>query len=263
MKFYLITSIVSLFGDMAYIFDYPRSIIYPAVLILLLTAFSPKDIYDGWKLYRALERGGELPPRLADFPVHPTSVEKYLDVKEKIERFKNEVLRGEPSQIILSSDDLNDLYLQGISINKYYVDWQAISIGVSYFKYNNSYTNFEITDSSVLEKQIRYIDYSRNDGIDSVTDEIEFLKSDNIILVATKMTEINGKKPFKFIQDSSMKEYNLRSSSLLKNILRCNFDFSTSHLDSNERQLISSVIDKLTNIEITNGCLIIEFNQVF
>lgn len=74
MESSLIISVSNLFGDMAYIFDYPRSIIYPAVLILLLRAFSPKDLYDGWKLYRALERGGQLPPRLAEFPVHPTSV---------------------------------------------------------------------------------------------------------------------------------------------------------------------------------------------
>ncbi len=258
MESSLIISVSNLFGDMAYIFDYPRSIIYPAVLIFLLIAFSPKDLYDGWKLYRALERGGELPPRLAEFPVHSTSVEKYLGVKERIERFKNGVLRDGSSQIILSSDDLNDLYLQGTPINKYYVDWQAISIGVSYFKYNNSYNSFEITTDSILQKQIRYIDYAINDGINSSTDEIEFSKSDNMISVISRTIEINGKKPFKFVQDSSIKKYNIKSSSLLKNILRCDFDFSSSYLESNEYRLILSVIDKLTNVEIVNGCLNIE-----
>jgi hypothetical protein len=250
----------SLFGDMAYLLDFPRSIIYPAVFILLLTAFSPVYIYAGWKLYRALERGGELPPRLAEFPVHPTSIEKYLDVKERIEQFKRQVLKGESSQIILDSDDLNDLYLQGTSINKYYVSWQALSIGASYLKYDNSYTSFEITSSSILQKQIRYIDYTINDGISSSTDEIEFSKSDGMISVRSTMTEINGKKPFKFVQGSSIKEYNIRSNSLLENILRCDFEFSISHLESNEHQLILSAIDKLTRVEVSNGYLSIESN---
>jgi hypothetical protein len=250
----------SLFGDMAYLLDFPRSIIYPAVLMLLLTAFSPKYIYAGWKLYRALERGGELPQRLSEFPAHPTSIEKYLDVKERIEQFKRQVLKGESSQIILSSGDLNDLYLQGTPINKYYVSWQAVSVGVSYFKYNNSYTSFEITDTSVLQKQIRYIDYAMNDGISSSTDEIEFSKSADMISIRSRMTEINGKKPFKFVQDSSVKEYSIRSSSLLENILRCNFEFSISYLESNEHQLILSVIDKLTQVEVANGYLRIESN---
>ena len=222
---------VNVFGDMAYIFDYPRSIIYPAVLILLLTAFSPKDIYDGLKLYRALERGDKLPSRLAEFPAHPTSVEKYLDVKEKIEKFKYQALRGESSQIILSSNDINDLYLQGIPINKYSTDWQSISTGVPFFKYNNSFTSFEITSSSILERKIGYINYARADGIESITDEIKFLMSDNQILVESKMIEINGKEPMKFVQDSTSRQYGIRSSGLLENILKCSFDFSINYLE--------------------------------
>lgn len=258
MEFYFISNMINVFGDMAYIFDYPRSIIYPAVLILLLTAFSPKDIYDGFKLYRALERGDKLPPRLANFLVHPTSVEKYLDVKEKIEKFKYQVLRGESSQIILSSNDLNDLYLQGIPINKYSIDWRSISIGIPFFKYNNSFTIFEIT-SVISQREIKYINYARSDGIESCTDEIEFSMSDNQILVKSKMTEINGKEPMKFVQDIITSEpYEIRSSSFLENVLKCNFDFSINYLESNEHQLILSVMDKLTNVAVLNECLIIE-----
>jgi hypothetical protein len=106
-----------------------------------------------------------------------------------------------------------------------------------------------ITKISSLRKSVQF---------SSTTDEIEFLKSDNMISVRSRMTEINGKNPFKFVQNSSIKGYSIRSSSLLENILKCNFDFSISYLESNEYQLILSVIDKLTNIEIVNGCLNIE-----
>lgn len=160
---------------MSYLFDFPRSIIYPAVAILFLIAFNPKDMYDAWKLFRALEINGELPSRLADFPVHITSREKYLNVKEKIEEFKSQVIRGEASRIFLNSDDLNDLYLQGNSLNKYHTDWQGVSIGTSSYKYNNCFMYFEIPNNSILHKSISYIDSAMPGGIKSNTDEILFL----------------------------------------------------------------------------------------
>jgi hypothetical protein len=262
MEFYLTSVISSFFGDISYLFEFPRSIIYPAVFILLLIAFNPKYTYDAWRLYQALERGGELSPRLADFPIHPTSIEKYLNVKEKIEQFKYKVLRGEGSQIALSSDDLNDLYLQGISINKYHIDWQAISIGISFYKYRNCYTYFEITNNDIMQKKIEYVEWNMPNGIRSSTNEINFQKLDNnTFLFKSQLIEVNGKKAFEFVRKSTMKEASIKCCDLLENIFKCDFDFSMDYLESNEYQLILEIIEKLTNIEISNGCLNIEFEQ--
>lgn len=261
MEFYLTSVTSSLFGDISYLFEFPRSIIYPALFILLIVAFNPKYTYDAWRLYQALERGGELSPRLANFPIHPTSIEKYLNVKEKIEQFKYKVLRGEESQIALSSDDLNDLYLQGNSINKYHIDWQAISIGIPFYKYRNFYMYFEIINNNIIHKQIEYIEWTMPNGIKSSTNEINFQKLDNnTFLFKSQLTEINGKQAFEFVRRSTMKEASIKYCSLLENVFKCNFNFSIDYLEGNEYKLILEVIEKLTNVEVTNGNLIIEAN---
>jgi hypothetical protein len=262
MEFYLTSVTSSLFGDISYLFEFPRSIIYPALFILLIVAFNPKYTYDAWRLYQELERGGELSPRLADFPIHPTSIEKYLNVKEKIEQFKYKVLRGEESQIALSSDDLNDLYLQGNSINKYHIDWQAVSIGISFYKYRNFYMHFEIVKNSIMHKEIEYIEWNMPNGIRSSTDEINFQKLDNnTFLFKSQLIEVNGKKAFEFVRKSTIKEASIKYCDLLENIFKCDFNFSIDYLESNEYQLILKIIEKLTNVEIINGYLNIEFKQ--
>ena len=262
MELYVINILSTLFGDMSYLFDFPRSIIYPAVAILFLIAFNPKDMYDAWKLFRALEINGELPSRLADFPVHITSREKYLNVKEKIEEFKSQVIRGEASRIFLNSDDLNDLYLQGNSLNKYHTDWQGVPIGTSFYKYNNCFMYFEISsNNNILRKSISYIDSTMPGGIKSNTDEILFFISDNNeVRFRQDLIEINGKHPLKFVRDSVIKEFSIKACDLLENIFRCNFNFSMAYLESNDHRTFLSIIDKITNIEILNGSLIIEAN---
>jgi hypothetical protein len=262
MEFYLTSIASSPFGDISYLFEFPRSIIYPALFVLLIVAFNPKYTYDAWRLYQKLERGGELPPRLANFPIHPTSIKKYLDVKEKVEQFKYKVLRGEEGQISLSSDDLNDLYLQGNSINKYHIDWQAASIGFSSYKYSNSYMHFEIVNNIIMHKEIKYIEWSMPNGIRSSTDEINFQKLDNnTFSFKSQLIEVNGKKSFDFVRKSTMKETSIKYCDLLENIFKCDFNFSMDYLESNEYQLILEIIGKITNIKISSGCLNIEFKQ--
>lgn len=262
MELYVINILSTLFGDMSYLFDFPRSIIYPAVAILFLIAFNPKDMYDAWKLFRALEINGELPPRLAEFPVHITSREKYLNIKEKIEEFKSQVIRGEASRIFLTSENLNDLYLQGKSIDKYHTNWQTASIGTSFYKYNNCFVYFEIsTNNCILRKYISYIDSTMPGGIRSNTDKILFFISDNNeIRFRQDLIEINGKHPLKFVRDNVRKEYSIKACDLLENIFRCNFDFSMAYLESNDYRILLSIIDKITNIEISNNSLMIEAN---
>jgi hypothetical protein len=262
MELFLINILSTLFGDMSYLFDFPRSIIYPAVAILFLIAFNPKDMYDAWRLFRALEIDGELPARLAEFPVHLTSIEKYLDVREKIEEFKSQVIRGEASRLFLTSDDLNDLYLQGSSINKYHTDWQGVSVGTSSYKYNNSFVYFEISnDNTILRKYMNYIDFTMPGGIRSYTDRIDFFTSDNNeIRFREYLIEINGKDPLKFVRDKPRKESTIKACDLLENIFKCSFDFSIAYLNSNEYRIFLSIIDKITSVEISNNSLTIEVN---
>jgi hypothetical protein len=264
MKFYLMAIISSLFGDISYLFEFPRSIIYPAVSILLLIAFNPKDVYDAWRLHQVLERGGELPPRLAEFPVHPTSVEKYLDVKEQIERFKRQVLAGESSRLCLSSDNLNDLYLQGVSIDKYHSEWQGTSAGFFSDKYNNSFMHFEIVDNNVIHREIGYIDYTLPSGIKSMTRKIDFsiLDDSNEIKFSSRYLEVNGGQLFKLFESKTKEYFPVESCYLLENIFKCEFGFSRlGYLNSNEYRLILLVIEKLTNVDVINGHLIIEANN--
>jgi hypothetical protein len=122
-------------------------------VILALIAWSPKRLYTIWILKKKLDAREALPSRISDFPTHDTSLEKYLDVKRRIDDFRNCVLTGESSQISLSASDLNDVYLQGSNIDKYRVDVFALP----YMRYDNKFLFFEIIDDRILKKELEYI----------------------------------------------------------------------------------------------------------
>ena len=71
-------------------------------------------------MYR-IERGEKIPQELADFPIHQGTVREYEETKSKIEEFKSAVLQGERGvQVVLKQSDINNLYTQGVSLNKFF-----------------------------------------------------------------------------------------------------------------------------------------------
>jgi hypothetical protein len=233
--------------DITYLFNYPHSGIVIA-LIFLLIALNPKTLYDMWRLRQTLDRGETLPDRLANFPVHPTSLEKYLNVKEKIDDFKNNSLRKNSGCLSLNSDEINDIYLQGLSINKYRIDFSD-----PFIKYNNNYLFFEVQENYIIQKRIKYIDIVGTGGIITETNRISFKTLDGSVLTKGEFVEWNGKI---MTSDEDKDFYSISGNSFLVSLLRCDFTpTSYRQLDSNEHQLILTIIDKITSIEISNGCL--------
>ncbi len=236
--------------DIFHLFNYPHSGIIIALMFLLI-ALNPKTLYDMWRLRQTLDRGETLPDRLANFPVHPTSLEKYINVKEKIDDFKNNVLRQHSGYLSLNSDEINDVYLQGFSINKY-----RINFSDPFIKYNNNYLFFEIQGKYVIQKRIEYIDNVGIGGISTETNRISFSTSNDSVLTKREFIEWNNKV---MTSDEDEDFYSISGDSFLVSLLR--YDFtppSYRQRDSNEHQLILTIIDKITNIEISNGCLSIE-----
>jgi hypothetical protein len=250
--YFMAANVINIIQDFNYLFSYQNSLAILA-LILSLIAWSPMKIYSMLKLYKKLDKGKALPSRINDFPVHNTSLEKYLNVKKKIDDFRDLILREEPSKISISADELNDLYLEGSSINKY-----TINLSASFIKYSNNFFFFEIFDNTIFRKEINYITSDGMDGIVTQTIEFLFEVTENDILCKEETVERNGKN----VRGKDKYEILFRplnASNFLESLLRGSFQPLTyQQIYGNEIQLTSKIIDKINFIEVSDGHITIE-----
>lgn len=243
---------------MSHLFSYPQSILI-MLLILTLVAWSPKKIYFMWLLHKKLDSGQPLPKKLSDFPIHQTSLDDYSNIKEKIECFKNKVLRGEASEISLNSNEINTIYLQGISINKYKVN-PFSSMHPLFMKYSNYYFYFEIVEDKIIKRMINYITPDGLDGIATRTDEIMFLNSNGSVLTKEEMVEWNTRNK-KDINNNEF--YSIKGSSFLPCLLRCSFEsLNLKQLQSSENEIIFKIVNAITYINIVERTLKIKVDRI-
>jgi hypothetical protein len=244
------------------IIEFPHAALIGSFLLLFLS-FNPINLYAMWRLHQRLERGESLPDRLENFPILPTSVEDYVNSWEKVENFKREVLKGNSSQLVLSSDDINHIYLKGIPINKYSVN-NLYGLVPVVFKYSNTFLYFQVADDAILKKKVEYCNGSSigmPDGVITETTETRYKNTDNGVLKHAFVVEWNGKKM------DSQKDWtddkftaSIRGSTLLTAILTGDFNPPLDG-DINQRKLIASIIRKITQINISDGFLIIISNS--
>jgi hypothetical protein len=232
-----------------------------AFMLFLFICLNSRNLFKMWILYQKLDRGESLPDRLANFPTHPTSIQDYLNSKEKINLFISQSLKSHSCQLTLSADDINNLYLQGQSINKYRANNIAMSFS-NIFKYMNEYFYFQIIDNRLLEKRIRYLDISGIDGIATETNQTTFINQDKLVMKNYKNIEWNGKER-NFDKDcSDDKFYILRPNyDFFCRLLTDDFTLSSYDGNDNQRKLTLSVTEKITSIEIADGHLTIKVEQ--
>jgi hypothetical protein len=240
------------------IIEYPHSGLIGS-LVFLLIALRPKNLYKMWVLSQKIERGDPLPDKITSFPIQATSLDNYLNSKNKVSEFLEWALRGQSCQIELSADEINHLYLQGEQINKYNAN---IFIPLPIFRCKNKYSYFQIVGNSLLEKSIQYPNTNGIDGIVTATTEYRFKKQNQSIMRNVWSVEFNGKRIDSESNWTDEKFDFLRSNDTLLHGLFTG-DFVQAFYDENDNKgkLISSVIEKITSVEIADGHLTIKVEQ--
>jgi hypothetical protein len=229
-----------------------------AVGVIVLIAWNPKRIYTIFLLQKKLDAREALPDCISKFPIHDTTLQKYLDVKLRIDEFKRLVLSGEFASISLSAADINDAYLQGSNIDKYKFD---VFAPFPFMKYSNKFMFFEIFDNKILKREIEYITLDGWNGVITETIEISYKNLNNALLVRKEYIERNGRNVRG--EDKSREEfYAIDGCTFLEGLLRCSFEpQGYQRMQQNENKLIQKIVgDLITSVEITDDLCIIEFD---
>jgi hypothetical protein len=235
------------------ILEYPHFYLIASLLFLFISS-NPISFYKMWELYQSLDAGGLLPEKIANFPVHSTSMEKYLISQEKINLFISQACREESCELVLNTDDINNLYLRGKSLDKYKMNNIVDPISVI-FKYYSKYFYFQIVGNSLFEKEIGYITLAGLNGISTETRETRFVNNK----ICRNLTEQNDKS---FIYKNSWDDEDFHTVNLYDSLLYKLFtnDFEVLSYDINEskKNFVLSITSKILNIEIIDECLVIK-----
>ena len=252
-------NIINLIQDIKSVFEYPHLGIIVSMMFLFL-CFDPKNLYAMWSLQQKLDRGELLPDRLASFPIHPTSTEEYLNSKQKIDLFVSQTLRENSCELNVSADDINNIYLHGESIHKYRMN--SLASFPNIFKCKADYYYYQIVNNRLLQRRIQYLVYNGVDGISTTTRETRFINHNKLVMENHKVIEWNGRKMDSDAEWSDDKFYPLRLNDLfLSRLFAGDFMLSFCDEDESQRKLMSSVIKKITSVEIADGYLIIKVEQ--
>lgn len=256
--------------NMSYFVDGVRNMLeYPHFYLILSMAFfiiasDPRSFYKMWQLFNALEKHEPLPREIADFPVHLTSIEDYMTSQEKVNLFISQSCGREPCELVLSEDDINNLYLHGETIDKYRAKYSADPLSTIY-RYSNDYLYFQITGGSIFEKRINYLTLAGCNGIRTETRETRFIEKDSLSITRTVEIEQSGRK---LDRDSDWTSEQFRPvcpNDFLLHALFTN-DFEQNSYNENEsrthqRNFAKSIIKKITSLAIVDECLIIKIDR--
>jgi hypothetical protein len=235
------------------IFEYPHFYLIASLLFLFISS-NPMSFYRMWKLYQSLDSGSLLPERIANFPVHSTSMEEYLISQEKINLFISKACRKESCELILNTDDINNLYLRGKSLDKYNMNNIVDPISII-FKYYSKYFYFQIVGNSLFEKEIEYITLAGSNGISTETRETRFINN----RICSNLTEQND---ISFIHKNSWDDKDSHAvnlyDSLLYKLLANDFETSYYNITESKKDFVLSITSKITSIEIVDESLVIK-----
>jgi hypothetical protein len=246
------------------------------IMIVYLT-FSARNIFSSYLLRRTLEEGLPLPTRLSSFPVHDTSTAAYIASFTKVETFMNQVIELGSAELWLNSDDINNIHLKGVSVNKYRINPQSLFYPLIIPKYANDLFYFELQEHSLVRRRIRYPVLEGKDGISSETLEIIFEKVDSEFRVKRRCIEFNGSDieanfrnnpVYQFLESTELlSPESIGSSFGLSNFLFHIMGATQAPNDNPERKCdsatyirVSRIIDKIESLEIIGNSFIIKCN---
>lgn len=243
-------------------------------IVIVYLTFNARNIFSNYLLRQALEEGLPLPIRLSSFPVHDTSTVAYIASFAKVETFMNQVIELGSAELWLNSDDINNIYLKGVSVNKYRINPQSLFYPLVVPKYANDLFYFELQNHTLVRRRIRYPTLEGKDGINSETLEIMFEKVDSEFRVKRRCIEFNGSDieansrnnpVYRFLESTELlSPESIGSSFGISNFLFHILGATQAPNDNPEKKCepltflrVSRIIDKIESIEIVDNFLII------
>jgi hypothetical protein len=245
-----------------------------ALVIVIVLALNAGNIFSNYVLRNALEKGLPLPKRLSDFPVHSTSTGAYIASFHKVETFMQQVLESISAELWLNSDDINNIYLKGITIDKYRVSPKSDYVPFFIPKFENDFFYFELQEHTMMYKRIRYPTLEGEDGISSETMDVQFEKVDQKYRMKLNCIELHGKDVAECFRSNPIYQFlaytelmspdNMGARLGLTNFLFHIMGVTQSPKDDPRwcsdsliHQRASMVIEKIQSIEIIDKFLII------
>lgn len=200
--------------------------------ICISTYFSTKIVFD-------IRASGKLPKVFEDFPIHLSSYDEYLEIKQRIKEFINAAISGHPYKLLISESDLNNLYTKGITLNKF---------NLGNFKY------YSIINNEVIEKEMTLPDSNGIYGFRSKTKRIRFT-GDGHRWEESVITEINGK--VKKNPNSTIKKIPLLGSEIIEYIFDDRISPPYAQAFFPTKKLVGA-LSGLKTLEIRDGLIIFE-----
>ncbi len=207
------------------------------VISLLGFGYIAYQLFSMHRMESSIIKGKNIPPNLNDFPIHQSSLTEYENSKRKIEVFKNSVLRENfDAQIILDENDINNIYTQGITLNKLIP---------------GKYLFYKIKDSLILEKSIQWPSPGSPKNICFRISEIQF-KIDETIEKPIALYKVVEERGIKFHNEASLRSLN-QSSLILFIFGGSEQPDSLKKSATVEYQKALAVIEQIQSIKINNG----------
>lgn len=240
------------------------------VLISIYLLANARNFYSNYVLRKALSRGERPPDRLANLPRHHTSPADFFRSKKKTNRFVDKVLRGQEAELLLDSDDINNIYLRGSTVNYYIVSIPAVPFIKS--RYANEYFYFWIDADSILYKKITYPSFEGRDGVQTFTRQLSFSRDGLIVKqkeVTSRVNEMNlawitsDRYDFvpRFLYDSYVIEKAIHSSEFMFFLFSVVDSPDISPKADSDRAIYESVvrvIERISDIKIVGNKLCIK-----
>lgn len=164
------------------------------ISILLWFSLNARGIYFNVLIRKSISQKKNLPKRLRDCPVHDTSIESYDFFVERIKKdIEDALMASKKIDILISKDDINNLYLRGTPIDKYRA---CPEIGLFPLRsiYENEYVYFDVLPSGLSRMEIRYPDLYGRDGVITQTQLYKFKKIDLGFRISRQIIEYNGRE---------------------------------------------------------------------
>lgn len=162
-----------------------------AFTLLICLILNLRNIYSNFVLRLALREVKTLPKRLADLPEPQTSLEEYSRCRRRIEEFVANVSEGQPSELRLTSDNINNLSLKGVPVNKHKVD-PALYMNLFMPIHPSEYFYFEVQEAGVLQTEVKYPSLlDGKDGVYTETKLLSFFKEDGCLKTGRETILLN------------------------------------------------------------------------
>ncbi|MEC4807448.1 MAG: hypothetical protein SAJ72_24725, partial [Jaaginema sp. PMC 1080.18] len=122
-----------------------------------------------------------MPDFITKFSSANNSIQDYIHIKNKVDKFNNMVLTGQPAKLFLNTQDINNLMCQGGNFDKYQP---------------GQYKYYQIESECILVHSLKWPAVYGLSSIESVKISLSFLKESGVFFEIKEFLSIND-RPYK------------------------------------------------------------------